>query len=72
MKTLLVNLMGGPSTGKSTVCAMIFARLKRMGVDCEMALEYAKDVVWEEGFRKLSNQIYVFGKQYHRIYRIIY
>lgn len=40
------------------------------GVDCEMALEYAKDRVWEEAFATMDDQIYVFGKQYHRIWRL--
>lgn len=69
-ETLFVNLMGGPCTGKSTLCAMIFSDLKIRGIDTEMALEYAKDVVWEENYKKLSNQVYIFGKQHNRIYRL--
>lgn len=70
-KTLFINLFGGPGTGKSTLCASIFTELKIKGIDCEMALEYAKDVVWEESFTKLKNQIYIFGKQHSRIHRLI-
>ena len=69
--TLLVNLFGGPGTGKSTTCAGIFHELKVAGVNCEMALEYAKDRVWEGSEVILGNQIYVFGKQYHRIWRLL-
>jgi hypothetical protein len=69
-QTLFVNLFGGPGTGKSTFCAEIFAILKKRNIDCEMALEYAKDVVWEESFHKLKNQIYIFGKQHSRLYRL--
>ncbi len=69
-KTLFINLFGGPGTGKSTLCASVFTQLKIKGVDCEMALEYAKDVVWEESFTKLKNQIYIFGKQHSRIHRL--
>jgi adenylate kinase family enzyme len=69
-KTIFVNLMGGPGIGKSTLCSMIFSELKIRGVDCEMALEYAKDVIWEESFQKLSNQVYIFGKQHNRLYRL--
>lgn len=68
--TIIINLFGGPGVGKSTLCATIFSTLKMKGIECEMALEYAKDVVWEESFRKLNNQIYVFGKQHNRIWRI--
>lgn len=70
-KTLFINLFGGPGCGKSTLCASIFTELKIKGVDCEMALEYAKDVVWEESFSKLKNQIYIFGKQHLRINRLL-
>lgn len=68
--TIFINLFGGPGIGKSTLCAMIFSDLKVRGIECEMALEYAKDVVWEESFYKLSNQVYIFGKQHNRLYRL--
>ena len=68
--TLFINLFGGPGTGKSTLCASVFTELKIRGIDCEMALEYAKDVVWEESYSKLKNQIYIFGKQHSRIHRL--
>lgn len=70
MSCLVVNLFAGPGSGKSTTCAGIFERLKLRGINCEMALEYAKDKVWEESFHTLDNQIYVFGKQLHRIFRL--
>ena len=70
-KTLVINLFGGPGVGKSTLCASVFARLKVMGIDCEMATEYAKDMVWEESYKKLENQIYIFGKQHARVHRLL-
>lgn len=70
MKTIFVNLFGGPGTGKSTICASVFHKLKIKGIETEMALEYAKDVVWEESYKKLDNQIYIFGKQHYRVWRL--
>ena len=67
--TLIVNLFAGPGTGKSTVCAQLFSELKWDGISCEMALEFAKDKVWEESYSVLENQTYIFGKQLHRITR---
>ena len=32
-ETLVVNLFGGPGTGKSTMMAGIFAKLKSLGYD---------------------------------------
>ena len=70
MRTIFVNLFGGPGTGKSTICASVFHALKIRGIETEMALEYAKDVVWEESYKKLDNQIYIFGKQHYRVWRL--
>ena len=67
---IVINLFAGPGVGKSTNAARIFADLKMRGVNCEMALEFAKDKVWEESFRTMDDQIYIFGKQFHRIWRL--
>lgn len=69
--TLVVNLYGGPGCGKSTMAADIFRSLKWSGVECELALEYAKDLVWESRTKTFNNQIYIFGKQHHRIFRLL-
>jgi hypothetical protein len=66
----VINLYGGPGTGKSTVMAELFARLKWAGSNVEMASEFAKDLVWEKRFHTLNDQIYIFGKQNHRIQRL--
>jgi cell fate (sporulation/competence/biofilm development) regulator YlbF (YheA/YmcA/DUF963 family) len=68
---LIINLFAGPGSGKSTTCAGIFYKLKMWGVNCEMVLEYAKDKVWENSLDVLNDQIYVFGKQQHRLKRLI-
>lgn len=70
MNTLVVNLFSGPCVGKSTTAAMVFAKLKMSGIDCEMALEFAKEKVWEESFKTMDDQIYIFGKQLHKIWRL--
>jgi hypothetical protein len=69
-ETLVINLYGGPGTGKSTTCAHLFSMLKYRHTNCEMALEFAKDKVWEESYKVLENQIYIFGKQLHRLHRL--
>lgn len=67
---IVINLFAGPGSGKSTTCAGVFSKLKLAGVNCEMALEYAKDKVWENSLDVLDDQIYVFGKQLHRLNRL--
>jgi hypothetical protein len=70
-KTLVVNLFAGPGAGKSTTAAGVFFELKTRGINCELAAEYAKDLCWEERTRTFDDQIYIFGKQYHRIFRLL-
>lgn len=69
MSALIVNCFGGPGTGKSTVAAHVFAELKWLGINCELATEYAKEKVWEGSFNVLNNQRLVYGKQYHMVWR---
>ena len=69
-ETLVINLIGGPGSGKSTCASGIFYELKKLGINCELSLEFAKDKVWEESYNVLSDQLYVFGKQYHKLFRL--
>jgi DNA polymerase III delta prime subunit len=70
-KTIIISLFGPPGCGKSTCAAYCFAKLKMMGVNCELVTEFAKDKVWEQNNEALSNQIYIFAKQYYRITRCV-
>lgn len=67
---LVINLIGGPCSGKSTIASGIFYELKKLGINCELALEFAKDKVYEEAFRTMDDQIYIFAKQYHKLWRL--
>ena len=70
MNNVVINLIGGPCSGKSTIASGVFYELKKRGINCEMALEFAKDKVWEESFKTMDDQIYIFGKQFHKIWRL--
>lgn len=67
---LVVNLYGAPGAGKSTGAAYLFSRFKMDGINAELVTEFAKDMVWEGSHETLSDQIYVFGQQYHRLSRL--
>lgn len=71
MKTIVINLIGGPGSGKSTAAAELFAFLKKAGRSCEVAWEFSKDKVFEESLKVLDDQIYIFGKMYHKIQRLM-
>ena len=66
--TLIINLFGAPSAGKSTMMALVFAKLKLKGCNVEMAPEYVKRKVWENSMDVLSDQLYILGKQYHSMH----
>ena len=65
-KTTIINLYGGPGTGKSTSAAYFYYLLKAQGKNVELVREYVKDWAWEG--RKIStyDQIYFLGKQVRR------
>lgn len=65
--TTIVNLYGGPGSGKSTMAAAVFAELKWLGVNCELVTEYAKTKVWEESFRVFESQFFVSANQIYNI-----
>lgn len=71
MTALVINLFAGPGAGKSTTAAGVFRNLKKMGINAEFVPEYAKDLTWENRDMALDNQIYVLGKQYHRLFRVM-
>lgn len=69
-QTLVINLLGGPGVGKSTLTAAVFAKLKDANVDCEMASEFAKELVWEQRNETFKDELYIFAKQAHRLFRL--
>ena len=66
-KTLVINLIAGPCSGKSTIAAELFARLKKMGIKCELVPEYIKERIYEENKTIPNNQIAIFGMQHYSI-----
>lgn len=66
-KTLVINLIGGPCSGKSTISAELFARLKKMGIKTELVSEYIKDRIYEENKTMPNNQIAIFGMEHYNI-----
>lgn len=70
-KPRVVNLYGGPGTGKSIAAAGTFAIAKLLGANTELITEYAKDATWEQRSEKLfKSQEYIFGKQHFRVSRV--
>lgn len=70
MKTIVINLFGEPSAGKSTAAMDITARLKRKGINAEYVSEFAKDKVYENNSEVFKHQEYLFGKQSFKMGRV--
>lgn len=68
----VVNLFGGPSSGKSTAASGLHYMLKINGHRAEIVTEYAKELVYEDRVSFLLNrQELVFAEQHRRLHRLI-
>jgi hypothetical protein len=52
------------------MAARVFSELKERKYNAELVTEFAKDLTWQESMKVLDNQMYVFAKQYHRLWRL--
>ena len=68
--TVYTNIFGGPGTGKSTLAAAVFAKMKKKGYSVELVTEFAKDLVWENRTDTLAIQPYVSMKQFRNLARV--
>lgn len=59
----IINLYGGPGTGKSTTAAALFALFKQRGYNAELVREYIKNWVWEGRKILPGDQVYIAAKQ---------
>lgn len=69
-KPIVINLYGGPSSGKSTQGAGLFYKMKQNGYNVELVNEFAKEVVWEGNVPLLKDQLYVLAHQHRKLVRL--
>lgn len=62
----IVNLYGGPGTGKSTTAAALFAELKQRGEKAELVTEVAKEYSYAGEGRRLEDQLFILAEQARR------
>jgi AAA domain len=67
---LLVNLTGGPGSGKSTTAAIIFSELKMANYKAELVGEEARELIYDGSIKMLENQALILGQQWQRITRL--
>jgi hypothetical protein len=66
-KSYIVNIIGGPGIGKSTLYSLIYARMKIRKISVEQVQEFAKKLVWSQQFEVLDNQYYVTTQQFKEL-----
>lgn len=68
--TVLINMLGCPSSGKTSLSAKLFAQLKAMDLNAEYTSEYVKGWAWEGKKVGPFDQFYIFGKETHNQSRL--
>ena len=64
----VLNIFGGPGSGKSVLRASFYSYLKREGYSIEECLEFAKELTLKNDIRTLKeNQILVLGTQLQKL-----
>lgn len=72
---MVINLFGGPGSGKTTTAYQLVADLKKAGVRAELVGEAARELIYDHSNDAvppalLDNQLYVAGLQYERLMRL--
>jgi len=68
--TKVINIIGAPGCGKTTISTLIFIKLKLLRKKIEYIQEIAKKLVWCEQFEQLNNQHSLSNKQFQIIKKI--
>lgn len=68
--TTIINLYGGPGTGKSVAAADVFVAAKKGGINAELVSEYVKQWAWEGRVPVNYDQFHFFGEQARREYSL--
>lgn len=67
---MCINFFAGAGAGKSTIATFLHAMLKMHGITSEYTGEEAKDWAWEKRLSLKVNDIYLFGEQHNRQFRL--
>jgi hypothetical protein len=66
----IINLIGGPNTGKTCTALGLSYFMKRAGLRVKYVQEYAEDMVYEDRANILADQLYILAKQNRRLHRL--
>jgi nicotinamide riboside kinase len=68
---LVVNIFGGPGTGKSTLAAQIFAQLKMQHIEAACPEEHAKLAIWSGQPWLLDEQAILLGRTWETLSALV-
>lgn len=68
-RTIIINLFGGPGSGKSTVASGLHFTFKSKGLSCDAPYEFPKQVAWEDNTSQITDQLYILANQHRGIVR---
>lgn len=68
--TIVINLFGGPSCGKTTTAAGLFHQMKIMGYDVEYVQEWVREPIYRGWMDLLDQQEYILAQQNHRLHTL--
>lgn len=63
--SVLINFLGAPSSGKSTISNNLVSKLKELELNAEYVNEYVKQWVWEGRNISPFDQFCIFGNEAH-------
>lgn len=64
--SIVINLLGGPSVGKSTMATKVYTDMKKMGLKVELVREFAKEWAWDGRVIEPFYQMAIIGEQIRR------
>lgn len=64
----VINLFGGPGSGKSTLQAGLFYEMRKRNLNVEHIAEFAKDMVWEERYNAFTDQLFILANHHRRLH----
>jgi len=69
--TKVINFIGGPGCGKSTMSGQLFGYMKEKRYNVEYVSEFAKQLAWDKAINTIDDQIYLLGVQNHGLYSLM-
>lgn len=68
---LVVNIFGGPGSGKSVLASDLFVHLKKRGIEAACPEEHAKKAIWSGQPWLLDEQIVLVGRTWETIHMLL-